>query len=1694
MSFNKKLEKKYSSLIDKMGNVQAGDYSVFVGQRPSESYLTESGYSVFLEQNKAKSITPKTRNIVSMSPDATILIKKKAFSTLGGYNDLRFMDKTEKMLLRATKALFAYKVAQIRAYESLTKFENHFDKYKEIHMGLLAEALDQTKYMVSGAQGTLTDREASELNRLRFTIYYDWQGKISLGEGLTMDEQSQYEEDKARFDELSKKANDASNISDFSSLGSTFNSLKNIATSTLEDLDYEAYRDDVLDIIKRNAFSIDSRLTTWIIDPDSLDNYGVGPGTGVIEVSTFASFSTSCSIGAGSIGSASIQIEDPYRVMTINDDDIEIAIEEALQGTVGLFNDLFNGGSGTPSLDTSSMLSAALEQGGLGGMDDSLDMDRVRDRLRTFYLGKPFINPADGVHFYIRGNKTKQDDSNQFGSVWSSRTGGESSFDDSYLAIDDSILEAERRLYTSGRIDFESYKKIRTYSDNSFGMIHVFGGYVTDTSESFNAGKWSLSINCSDNMGWLDWSKYVENPALQDAKGILEDPLTPYKLKVDDSGRVMAEEGPELLSENKTLLQSGLLSYGSGLLAGKTASEGNLIQGQFSGSGSLYGAGILQHPNGFVYRWKDGIITATTEVTVIDERSTSVSNTKTFNQGYALAATDTPLSNLDVANILSLLIVGEPYNVQTYMEQTLEAMTRSATSGLTLNPADPLTAIIETTRRQNSFYGNFKPYRRITMSNDVASKISADSIMKSQVNSAISGLQSRRAELRAQRSKIITVDESDVSPNEQAIASNILANALDVEIDSIGKGIEQQLSLINEQGILSSAEGIHISFNLDGSPKIVNLSEDMNEDPSFTKAVSLVGAQRRIEDVRLNRDKNLFIVSDQYDSSTDIRPFLLKLRDSSWNLFDSSYTSVLERCKAACSYINFEFFCNSQGHIEFRPPQWNKTPLTVLEGLFKLNEERKVIPDFLSNVFNTRSDSLRLEIHSLNINIVIISLLMNKYPDKTLIPGVTGAARPVNSGKKALEFFGVRINDGAVTLGGPTSGISQALFGEGEKANFTVGGEGDQSSGSGMSLNVSWSDDGDVLYGDTETVLGDFDPVFQETTLGGAGIGVHDGVLRAVSLGSHPVNNDEIVSASSLTSLRNTFRKNYGMDPAAGLGVGEQGFQDEDFVKNLDSDSQKLTKINSLFQKLAITISKRDSLVTILKRNREKLDEIEAIESIVSGEFTDATSSSREPELSVEFLGIDLNESLDKIKKVKSLLNGDIDSDSSSSLDYLIENDERNFLGAGSGRRFVINDDEIISVTFTESPPNATRIDVFGSAPLGLEDSLNKGMDGMYFWAGATDFDLWRQYGYKPETIRLPFSNDAELQSRPYAILQLQLERTKINKANVTVAGNEFYQPGDVVFIPEKGLLYYIESVQQQFTYGSSFQTSLSLNYGHPPGQYLPSPLDVIGGQLTTNPLGGRILTYRGQKEDDLYRVLSPDCAIVFPPNYNGDIATLLSYRNNQERFFNIMLDLSASVMGSRKILIRGFAKTSGDESKVRDNLSVIKQLLQDPVQITQTSPVGDLADVFGGMLNGIGVGVGTSKGTSSMMLPNGLQATPIDPSNIIEQITLLTGRSDEFGEAKILCMDRLLYGSHTLDGDSSEMIQFGGDSDEQYTEQDYVAIFPKDGPRQSTWLDIRDNLTQMSNIIEIGILNIPSTSQSSQSGNSTSTSGSIIK
>ena len=361
--------------------------------------LFETGAVASLGRGVYDSYEPNTRNIVSLSPNAVILVKKKAFSTLKTANDLRFFDKTEKFLLRATKALFAYKVQQIRVYESLTKNMDFYSQYNMYSLNLLSRMIE-------------------ELTTLKIDP---------------------------------KKYNKAMDNSGFFG--------KFVATVEKSGADsalFEAKR-DIIEILRRNAFAQDNHLTTWIVDPHSVDNYYTGPGTGVIELGLYSGFSVSTSLES-SPTSGSLTLEDPYNISIITEDDIEFALQEALTGAYGLLKGLSDGSldhlrrtAQFPPINPGELASVAIEAAGFGSADKSFDMGYIRDRLRVFYLGKPYVNVTDGIHFYINSNRST--------SRFESPDNSVIDFDE--FGISNVVLEAEKRLFTSGRISTEDYKNIR---------------------------------------------------------------------------------------------------------------------------------------------------------------------------------------------------------------------------------------------------------------------------------------------------------------------------------------------------------------------------------------------------------------------------------------------------------------------------------------------------------------------------------------------------------------------------------------------------------------------------------------------------------------------------------------------------------------------------------------------------------------------------------------------------------------------------------------------------------------------------------------------------------------------------------------------------------------------------------------------------------------------------------------------------------------------------------------------------------------------------------------------------------------------------------------------------------------------------------------------------------------------------------
>jgi hypothetical protein len=94
-------------------------------------------------------------------------------------------------------------------------------------------------------------------------------------------------------------------------------------------------------------------------------------------------------------------------------------------------------------------------------------------------------------------------------------------------------------------------------------------------------------------------------------------------------------------------------------------------------------------------------------------------------------------------------------------------------------------------------------------------------------------------------------------------------------------------------------------------------------------------------------------------------------------------------------------------------------------------------------MFQSRIDDLYIEIHTLNIKIALIALLMGRYPDKFLIPNIP----PLNTGADSLDFFGIDVDRKVLSL-------------ENTSATFTPFGSVDSEgnlTGNGLSLrHIVW--------------------------------------------------------------------------------------------------------------------------------------------------------------------------------------------------------------------------------------------------------------------------------------------------------------------------------------------------------------------------------------------------------------------------------------------------------------------------------------------------------------------------------------------------------------------------------------------------------------------------------------------------------------
>jgi hypothetical protein len=322
---------------------------------------------------------------------------------------------------------------------------------------------------------------------------------------------------------------------------------------------------------------------------------------------------------------------------------------------------------------------------------------------------------------------------------------------------------------------------------------------------------------------------------------------------------------------------------------------------------------------------------------------------------------------------------------------------------------------------------------------------------------------------------------------------------------------------------------------------------------------------------------------------------------------------------------------------------------------------------------------------------------------------------------------------------------------------------------------------------------------------------------------------------------------------------------------------------------------------------------------------------------------------------------------------HMIEDELFDDYGPGSGSRYIIHSYQIIQLDVSENPPDFTALEVQGQLdPFIQNNSLPFGSDsGKAFpqggnatiTAAAIDYDLWRMYGFRTtSSVAAPFLSQPETQCAPYAVSILMRSRKEILQGSCTIAGNEFMQPGEVVYIEELGLLFYVTAVAHNFTFGSKFTTQLTLKYGHNPGEYIPTPTDIIGKVLYAN---RDIAGYVNYRQTTVFNETPVGAIVIQLPPSGAGSSTANSNSTNPSPYTL----LTSGNYGSNNLTVISNLLNSAVSALATNNAMTSNVNVQVELRIFYDSSVSPINDTLGSVRSSLrSVLVGTTQVPNSTL------------------------------------------------------------------------------------------------------------------------------
>jgi len=1442
--------------LDSGKNVKYGSLGDFANHfdQSSERKYVEEGYL----RIDPFTTNPKQFEILMQEPNATVLIKKRMFSSVGDNFRTDFMDDDEKVYYKSMKVLFQNKCAQIAALEKLSKIQKITESMNNVSEQLMpiifslsdtiSGGLDSGSSLFGGGTSAL-QKDASNLTKAIDVI------RRVYGFNHTNNVTSWITDSNNLFQSQFGQGTGVIEITNFTNLNTTTSvNLDSPGTFNFSISDpYEAmlitewdiekaisdatnmfYNSKINQFAKESSTNLINDITARLngmrakrnaspisikLEPETLlgkrvtaiiDRLGIELPFDYDSTSAEAIFSGGAFGGGATVppeylkggeiaGNDGLDAQNQkfFNIRTKHNQ--QKRTHEGRDSEVSLFSRLV-------STIYSKLSQDANSQGAF--VFNNKKTNYTRRKLRFNFLGKLIIQPMDVVHIYM-GSKSRYDNKLPGGlqnmmtgvgllqNVNNTIAGFKNAFNSLFKPSTNIPLQVEKSAYVGA--DFPNYlwSMIRGQFVTEKEGTHVFAGVVEGSSDSWQAGKFTVNITGKDNTYYFEQGQINFKPGADAFNGAFFDPLTPFKSNFDSINH--NNNNNELLEQNKYVLGNsdpkgdkikGLVKSKLGRYAGTLVTDRHIVSDRTIDPITGRVTKHFYAPDGLIYKWKEGI-----------GIFTQVGSNLNMNDPSRVGAVNPakePFAGQDIMNVLSLLITGVPYNFATYSKSTQELNAGFASS------------LSKDLIKNNTLWGNFLPFKNLVL--DEASynlMISTQTKIigkNKEIDSNIQKLYELNKQAMLDGAVNIFGDSSirTVAFNGHKVDSGILQDQIFKAMSSIKTENETYQQTIGSDDI---------SFNsidlFDTSKKDLAAS-----DPSVRRLVrrQLNFVTRRMSyDVRGNADKNLFIVDDTYDKDYDILAFEKSLTKGI-ELYNDEFTSVKDKINVVAKLLNLEVFCDTQGHIRVRSPQYNRMPSSVFYKMmhFKKTLGIQVFPEFLNNLFKDKLRTLKTRLEILEDQIRLDGAALNKLTDNDVIILIgTNEISSISNPGNSFRFVSDE-NSGEIVS------IDNLIAASNKDGRADKDGETNIKSIVAFTK-IEWSASSTQ---DIFTNTQKYYTIIQ--ALNNQKIN-YDGVSTITTPSFIENNNtrvNKLISRVEVLSGTRIDKRDYLIDV-----VSDQNIEVAAVGAGIGIDYFKVT--NDLSQKI---------------REHQQ----------VSKMFFNAIKNAR------EFRYLD-----DEKNSGNSLITaptGHNDSDIPEVFEHMIEDETYDDYGDNSGSRYIIKRSQITQINISENPPPATMIQVTGfldsyNTPQGQGFNLISKEGNGLTTAMAVDYDMWRHYGFKGKSpIVVPFLNNSESQCGPYASMLLSRNRKDIFKGSVTIAGNEFMQPGEVVYIEDRGLLFYVSSVQHSFTFGGTFSTTLTLTYGHPPGEYIPTPLDVMGKIIYNNRDVGELVVHRQESSsNDFY-------------------------------------------------------------------------------------------------------------------------------------------------------------------------------------------------------------------------------------------------